>query len=122
MLLLSKARVDYETIVNYASRGASGAHLAVGSGEAHVYMTEFDGGGGIGRHEAGFGQLFVILSGSGWVSGDDGRRVEVGTGDVVYFQRGEHHAKGSDTGMRALMVQVRDLTLSDTPGATHTPA
>ena len=34
-------------------------------------------------------------------------------GDVVVFQRGEQHAKGSDTGMTALMVQVRDLTISE---------
>jgi hypothetical protein len=34
----------------------------------------------------------------------------VDAGDVVYFERGEQHAKGSDAGMKALMVQVRDLS------------
>ena len=37
-------------------------------------------------------------------------RTEVSAGDVVLFQRGEHHDKGSDTGMTAVMVQVRDLS------------
>jgi hypothetical protein len=43
------------------------------------------------------------------VSGRDGVRTEIGDGDVVLFDRGEHHAKGSETGMTAVMVQVRDL-------------
>jgi quercetin dioxygenase-like cupin family protein len=51
----------------------------------------------------------VVLAGEGWVSGDDGLRVEIKAGDVVIFDRGEHHAKGSDTGMSAVMVQIRDL-------------
>ena len=37
-------------------------------------------------------------------------RTDVSAGDVVLFQRGEHHDKGSDTGMTAVMVQVRDLS------------
>ena len=35
-------------------------------------MVQFDAGGMIGRHEAGFGQLFIVLAGTGWVAGDDG--------------------------------------------------
>jgi hypothetical protein len=36
-------------------------------------------------------------------------RVEVKAGDIVMFDRGEQHAKGSDTGMSVVMVQIRDL-------------
>jgi len=84
--------------------------LVHGVGEAHAYLLHFDAGGAIGRHEAGYGQLFVVVQGRGWVSGQDDVRTEVSTGDVVLFQRGEHHDKGSDTGMTAVMVQVRDLS------------
>jgi len=108
--VLSKLAGPLEAITEYASRHATSAHLADGLGEAHVYMLHFDADGVIGRHEAGFGQLLIVLSGTGWVSGDDGNRSQVNAGDVVYFERGEQHAKGSDTGMQALMVQVRDLS------------
>jgi len=111
MQILSKSG-EYENIVEFASRDAVSAHLAVGSGDSHAHIIEFRPGGSIGRHEAGFGQLFAVLTGSGWVSGDDECRVEVDAGDVVYFERGEWHAKGSDSGMRALVVQIRDLALA----------
>ena len=110
MLVLSKLECDYKTIVDYSSQNASSARLVDGFGEAHAYMLRFAAGGMIGRHEAGFGQLLIVLAGTGWVSGGDGTRAQVDAGDVVYFERGEQHAKGSDAGMKALMVQVRDLS------------
>jgi quercetin dioxygenase-like cupin family protein len=115
MQVLSKFEWDLEAIARYSSRSASSARLEDGFGEAHAYMLQFEPGGVIGQHEAGFGQLFVVLVGSGWVSGADGSRAEVEAGDVVYFERGEQHAKGSVAGMQALMVQVRDLS---PPGST----
>jgi hypothetical protein len=44
-----------------------------------------------------------------WVSGADGVRGDVRRGDVVMFDRGEVHAKGSGTGMSVVMMQIRDL-------------
>ena len=107
--VLSELASRVEAISTHQSHGAAAVRLADGHGETHAYLLTFDAGGAIGRHEAGFGQLFVVLAGRGWVSGDDGNRFQVSAGDVVMFDRGEQHAKGSDTGMSALMVQVRDL-------------
>lgn len=107
--VLSEHESRPESISRYQSHGASAVRLANGHGEAHAYLLHFETGGAIGRHEAGFGQLFVVLAGRGWVSGDDGLRVEINAGDIVMFDRGEQHAKGSDTGMSVVMVQIRDL-------------
>ena len=96
----------------YEVRLASSIKLAEGAGEAHVYALYFDPGGEIGPHEAGFGQLFLPLSGSGWVAGDDGERVALAEGQAALFRRGETHSKGSETGMTAVMVQIGDLTPS----------
>lgn len=98
-----------EPISAHQSHGAAAVRLADGHGEAHAYLLSFEAGGAIGRHEAGYGQLFIVLAGQGWVAGDDGLRVEISAGDIVMFDRGEQHAKGSDTGMSVVMVQVRDL-------------
>lgn len=113
MRALSDQLAVPEPILEYRSHGATAVRLADGAGEAHAYLLHFEAGGEIGRHEAGFGQLFVVVAGEGWVSGDDGVRVEVSSGDVVMFDRGERHSKGTETGMSVVMVQVRDLDVAD---------
>jgi quercetin dioxygenase-like cupin family protein len=111
--LVSERVSRLENVTTYETHGTSAVRLAHGHGEAHAYLLQFEAGGAIGRHESGYGQLFIVLTGRGWVAGHDGLRAEIGTGDVVLFERGEHHAKGSDTGMTAMMVQVRDLSATD---------
>jgi quercetin dioxygenase-like cupin family protein len=93
----------------YEVTGTSSVKLAAGDGEAHTYVLFFEPGGEIGPHEAGYGQLFVALSGEGWVAGGDGVRHALGSGETAFIARGETHSKGSETGLTALMVQVRDL-------------
>ena len=100
-----------DRITEYDSSGASSIDVAEGKGEAHAYLVYFEAGGEIGPHEAGFGQLFLAVSGGGWVAGDDGERIPLAQGEAAFIRRGEIHAKGSETGMTAFMVQVRDLAL-----------
>ncbi len=107
--VLSTGREAAEAIQRFESRGAWSTPLGHGEGEAHVYAIHFDAPGEIGPHEAGFDQLFVVVSGSGWASGADGVRKPLRAGEAARFRRGEWHAKGSDTGMTALMIQVRTL-------------
>lgn len=97
-------------ITEYASRGAAAQALADGTGEAHVYAVHFDPGGEIGAHPAGFGQLFLIVAGSGWVAGADGVRHAVRAGQGAVIARGEVHAKGSGVGCTAVMIQLAELT------------
>jgi quercetin dioxygenase-like cupin family protein len=93
----------------YASRGASAQPLGHGGGEAHVYAVHIAAGGEIGLHPAGFGQLFLIVSGAGWVAGADGARRSLGAGQGAIIARGELHAKGSETGLTAVMIQLAEL-------------
>jgi quercetin dioxygenase-like cupin family protein len=95
----------------FAVQGVSGVHVGEGGGEAHAYVMHFGPGGLIGPHEARFGQLFVALDGSGWVAGADGERRALVRGEAAFIARGEVHSKGSDSGLTALMVQVRDFSL-----------
>jgi quercetin dioxygenase-like cupin family protein len=95
----------------FVVQAVSTLHLGEGGGEAHAYVMHFQPGGLIGPHEAGFGQLFVALDGSGWVAGDDGKRRAIVRGQAAFIARGEVHSKGSDSGLTALMVQVRDFSV-----------
>jgi quercetin dioxygenase-like cupin family protein len=111
MRVLPLRSVRTAPIAQYDSARADSARIAQGQGEAHVHLVTFEAGGVIGPHEAGFGQLFLVLDGTGWVAGEDGRRVPVAPGEVAFIRRGEQHSKGSDHGATALMVQVRDLDI-----------
>jgi quercetin dioxygenase-like cupin family protein len=102
----------HEPITLYQSHGAHALPLADGRGEGHVYSIRFAPGGVIGPHEATFGQLLLVVAGSGWVSGADGVARTLGAGQAAFIGRGEVHAKGSDTGMTAIMVQLAELTPS----------
>jgi quercetin dioxygenase-like cupin family protein len=94
----------------YEVKRASSIAIAEGEGEVRAYVLYFEPGGVIGPHEAGFGQLFFAASGDGWVAGGDGERMALGEGEAAFIERGEIHSKGSESGLTALMVQVRDLT------------
>jgi len=96
-------------IENFGSERARSVHIADGTGEAHVYSIHFEPGGQIGTHPAGFDQLFLVVAGSGWVEGGDGRREALACGQGAYLSRGESHAKGSDAGMTAVMIQVDSI-------------
>jgi quercetin dioxygenase-like cupin family protein len=109
MKIISFAEREMESITVFDSVNAFSARLGAGEGEAHVYCVRFDPGGVIGEHPTGFGQLFLVVAGAGWVSGQDGSRVELKAGQGAYFDRGERHAKGSDAGMTAIMIQVASL-------------
>jgi quercetin dioxygenase-like cupin family protein len=119
MRVLALRSVQPGPITRYDSARADSARIAQGQGEAHVHLVTFEPGGVIGPHEAGFGQLFVVLDGTGWVAGENGSRVPVAPGEVAFIRRGEQHSKGSDHGATALMIQVRDL---DTPPGEATSA
>ena len=113
MIVFNSTRRRLAPIIDFQSRGADSAELATGSGDAHVHVVRIEPGGEIGPHVAGFGQLFVCLEGSGWVAGATGERMSISPGTVAYFARGERHSKGSSEGLRALIIQVRDLELRD---------
>jgi quercetin dioxygenase-like cupin family protein len=93
----------------YAVRLTSSIKVAEGDGEAHAYVLYFEPGAEIGPHEAGFGQLLFPVSGNGWVAAGDGRHHPLAEGEAAVIARGEVHSKGSESGMTALMVQVREL-------------
>lgn len=109
MHVLALAGRPTDPVMDYGSVAAASAQVAGGEGEARVHVVVFAPGGSIGPHEAGFGQLFVPLVGTGWIAGGDGIAVAIGPGEAGFVGRGEVHSKGSDAGMTALMVQVREL-------------
>lgn len=101
-------------ITSFNSHGSSSVPLGSGVGSNHVYALYFEADSEIGPHPTGFSQLFLVVSGSGWVASDDGHRVSLESGEGAYFDKGELHSKGSETGMQVIMIQSdqMDSTIS----------
>lgn len=99
-----------EPIMSYSSVTASAVALAQGEGKSHVYAVHVQAGGEIGTHPAGFDQLFLVVQGSGWVAGADGVRHSLSALQGAFVPKGETHAKGSQAGMVAIMVQASSFT------------
>jgi quercetin dioxygenase-like cupin family protein len=74
-------------------------------------VIEIAPGGVVGRHPAAVSQLFVVVRGSGWVSGADGEREPIEAGQAVLWDQGEEHESGSDTGMTALVLESASLVV-----------
>jgi quercetin dioxygenase-like cupin family protein len=113
MRVVEFSRSCAQPIELFGSISASSVRLADGKGEAHVYCVYVGPGGSIGEHPTGFGQLFLVMDGSGWVTGADGSRVTLTAGQAAFFESGERHSKGSEGGMTALMVQVSSLQVCE---------
>jgi quercetin dioxygenase-like cupin family protein len=62
-------------------------------------------GGFIPRHPATGPQLFAVVEGRGWVSGDDGVKVPIQAGQAAFWEPGESHESGSEPGMRVIVVE-----------------
>jgi len=96
-------------ISGFGSRSAAASPLTLPDGDAHVVCLRIGAGGVLGRHPASVDQIFVVIDGEGWVRGPDGERLSVTTGKAVYWEAGEEHESGSDTGMTAIVVESERL-------------
>ncbi len=109
MRIIAFGPEEARPITGFDSVAAASVPLGDGTGESHIYAVRIAAGGSIGRHRAGFDQLFLAVEGSGWVEGEDGRRIPIAAGEGAHFAKGEMHAKGSDGGLVAVMIQVDAL-------------
>lgn len=112
MQILDFGGAQGHMIDRFESRHARHVGLAQIAGRGGVSVIRLGPGGVLGRHPAVVDQLFCIIEGRGWVSGPDGARLAVGTGQAAYWRTGEEHESGSDDGMTALVVEIEHCTLS----------
>lgn len=70
-----------------------------------VVWMRLDAGGRLGNHQAVKNQLFIVTSGNGWVQTESGDKTAVTVGQAAFWQSGEWHASGTETGMMALIIE-----------------
>jgi quercetin dioxygenase-like cupin family protein len=74
--------------------------------EFRVHIAEVSPGGVLGRHPARLWQLFTVLTGTGWVSGNDEVRHQINSGQSVRWSPGESHESGTESGMLVAIIQA----------------
>lgn len=98
-------------IDRFDSKGLTVTGLLGSSGDTHLVCMHIEAEGTVGRHDAAIGQLFMVVSGEGWVSGADGRRVPIRAGQAAFWEGGESHASGSDVGMTVIVAEGEHLEM-----------
>ena len=73
--------------------------------EAAVNCAYLEAKGMIGYHQAAIPQLFLVMQGEGWVRGEEPDRTAINAGQAAYWDKGEWHESGTETGMTAVIIE-----------------
>ncbi|KAA0944243.1 cupin [Sporosarcina sp. ANT_H38] len=98
-----------QEISNYNSISAFYSKLMKTESPTNIGFIYIEKGGIVGYHKAPVPQLFLIVEGEGWVEGEDRKRVMVKKGLGIFWDKGEGHISGSETGLTALVLQSDEL-------------
>jgi quercetin dioxygenase-like cupin family protein len=92
-------------IDQYESSGFVISKIAHLVDEAVVNCAYLDSGGVIGYHQATLPQLFLVVQGQGWVRGECAGRISIQAGQASYWDKGEWHESGTETGMTVIIIE-----------------
>ena len=97
------------TISSFESQNAWLSGIVYLHAEAQISHLQLGPGGLLGLHPAATPQLFVVVGSSGWVSGEASGRAPITPGQVAFWEKGERHASGTDTGLAAIIIESERL-------------
>ena len=102
-------RFDRETgrsIDLYNSSGFTLTRVAHLLAETMIQCAYLAPGGLVGYHQTTVPQLFLVIQGEGWVRGQAPERTQIRAGQGAYWEEGEWHEAGTDTGMTAIIIEA----------------
>ena len=77
--------------------------------EAQIVCMYLGPKGLVGFHQATVRQLFLVVDGSGWVRGEAPERVPIAARQAAFWEAGEWHEAGSETGLTAIVIESEAL-------------
>lgn len=102
---------DERHITRHESTGLLATRIATGDGPVHLTHLKVEAGGTIGTHPAPSPQMFLMITGDGWIAGPDGTRTPITAGQGVCWDQGEDHTSGTENGFTAIAIEGVPLTL-----------
>ena len=104
MQIHSFTRSDGKRIDHFGSSFVM-TQLTNPEGTARVACFHLGPGDLVGEHEAAVGQLFCVVDGEGWVSGEDGDKRSIRPWEAAHWVTGERHAAGTESGLVAIVLE-----------------
>jgi quercetin dioxygenase-like cupin family protein len=98
-----------KTIEKFGSSNAVISRVARAAGSAQIGCMHLSENGLVGYHQAVVPQLFLVLQGEGWVTGEDRKKVPIKAGQAAFWTAGEWHESGTETGMTAIVIESEQL-------------
>jgi quercetin dioxygenase-like cupin family protein len=96
-------------ITNYGSRNISIAGIVRDVANCFIGCMHFSPDGVVGFHPTVEDQLFLVVKGSGWVTGENRKRVPISEGQAAFWISGETHESGTDGEMIAVVIEGKSL-------------
>lgn len=81
--------------------------------ETHVSCAYLGANGVIGYHQAATPQMFLVVQGQGWVRDEVSSHIPTTTGQVAFWEKGEWHESGTDTGLMTIILEGDLLNPAD---------
>jgi len=110
MRILTYDRDEHE-VTGHGSVGLHATRIAQFTDRARATCLALAPGGLVGTHPAGSHQVLLVVAGSGWVAGSDGARVPITAGQGAYWEPGEEHTTGTETGLTAIALEGGPVTV-----------
>ena len=101
-------------ITNFDSKHAIFSRIIQHKKSVHIGCFHIGAEGVVGSHPATVHQLFLVLSGQGWVVGKEGVKYHIQAGRAAYWEPEEIHESGSEEGMTVIVIEGDDLVPSMT--------
>jgi len=99
-------------IINYDSVDAFYKKIMRTVEPTSISFMYIEQGGIVGMHEAPVPQLFIVIQGEGWICGADKEKIFLKAGEGVFWQTGQAHESGSDSGLTALVLESKQINLA----------
>jgi quercetin dioxygenase-like cupin family protein len=98
-----------KSITRYDSKHLIFSRIVRTSAAAHIGCMHLGPNGVVGYHQAVVPQLFLVVQGEGWVRGEEEERTPLHAGQAAFWQAGEWHESGTETGMMVIVIESEEL-------------
>ncbi|WP_221563717.1 cupin domain-containing protein [Alkalihalobacillus sp. TS-13] len=98
-----------KVIDRFSSSGVRISPFIRQEGFQQTACIHFEKEGCLGMHPATVNQLFIVVSGEGWVRVKDSEKVKVSAGIAVYWEPGEEHESGSEESMEVIVLEGANI-------------
>lgn len=104
-----------KSIEAFGSSGFTLSRLVHPFGETDIKCAYLSLKGLIAYHQTMKNQLFVVMQGEGWVRGEapESRR-SIRAGQAAFWEGGEWHESGTETGMIVILIEGESIDPTDT--------